>query len=148
MKKQRNIRKKPEQNLQKRRFPVLQTGKNFFGKLFSTPFRQYEFASLGTKLRKSNDKISRKSFFSNIGLRHILVINILNRCAKNQTKLMSQSREKLVTDGRTDERTNERTDGRTKVNLKDLRGRSKNKLMKKGNYRTFKRCMSESDGEI
>ena len=29
----------------------------------------------------------------------------LHLCAKNQEKLMSQSREKLVTDGRTDERT-------------------------------------------
>ena len=35
---------------------------------------------------------------------------------------MSQSREKLVTD----EWTNERTNERTSVNLKDLRGRSKN----------------------
>jgi len=34
-------------------------------------------------------------------------ITILHHCAKNQKKLMSQSREKLVTDGRT----NGRTDG-------------------------------------
>ena len=82
------------------------------------------------KSEKTNDKISRKcqktgfsgtfpafsakkKFFSKIGLRHILGIAILHLCAKNQKKLMSQSREKLLTDGRTDERTDERTDGRT-----------------------------------
>ena len=53
----------------------------------------------------------RKNFFPEIGLRHILGIAILHLCAKNQQKLMSQSREKLVTDGRTDGRTDERTDG-------------------------------------
>ena len=42
-----------------------------------------------------------------IGLRHIFGIAILHLCAKNQQKLMSQSREKLVTDAQT----NERTDG-------------------------------------
>ena len=47
----------------------------------------------------------RKIFFSKIGLRHILGIAILHLCAKNQKKLMSRSREKLVTDGRTNERT-------------------------------------------
>ena len=52
-----------------------------------------------------------KKCFSKIGLSHILDIAILHLCAKNQQKLMSQSREKLVTDERTDERTNERTDG-------------------------------------
>ena len=46
-----------------------------------------------------------KKFFPEIGLRHILGIAILHLCAKNQKKLMSQSGEKLVTDGRTDERT-------------------------------------------
>ena len=45
-------------------------------------------------------------FFPEIGLRHILGIAIIHLCAKNQQKLMSQSREKLVTDGRTDGRTN------------------------------------------
>ena len=50
-----------------------------------------------------------KKFFPKIGLRHVLGIAILHLCAKNHKKLMSQSREKLVTDGRTDER--------TKVNL-------------------------------
>ena len=74
-------------------------------------------------------KFAPKKFLSKIGLRHILGIAILHLCAKNHKKLMSQSREKLVTDGRTDERTNERMDERTNerttVNLKDLRGRSK-----------------------
>ena len=35
-------------------------------------------------------------FFSKIWLRHIFGIAILHLCAKNQQKLMSQSREKLV----------------------------------------------------
>ena len=44
-----------------------------------------------------------KNFLSKIGLRHILAIPILHLCTKNQKIPMSQSREKLVTDGRTDE---------------------------------------------
>ena len=73
--------------------------------------------------KKTNEGISRKSqktgfsgifpvfsagkiFFPEIGLRHILGIAILHLCAKNHQKLMSQSREKLVTDARTNERTN------------------------------------------
>ena len=64
--------------------------------------------------------LPKKIFLSKIGLRHILGITILHHCAKNQKKLMSQFREKLVTD----ERPNGRTNGRTKVNLKDLLGRS------------------------
>ena len=35
-------------------------------------------------------------FFSKIGFRHILGIVILPHCAKNQKKLMRQSRKKLV----------------------------------------------------
>ena len=53
--------------------------------------------------------LAENEFFPEIGLRHILSIIILHLCAKNQEKLMSQSREKLVTNERTDERTNERT---------------------------------------
>ena len=49
-------------------------------------------------------KFAPKFFFSKIGLRHFLGITILHLCAKNQKKLMSQSREKLVTEN---ERTNE-----------------------------------------
>ena len=45
----------------------------------------------------------QKIFFRKSG--HILGITILHLCAKNQKKLMSQSREKLVTDKRTDRRT-------------------------------------------
>ena len=48
-------------------------------------------------------KFAQKKFFSKIGLRHILGIAILHLCAKNQKTLMSQSREKLVTDERTDD---------------------------------------------
>ena len=51
-------------------------------------------------------QICPKNFLSKIGLRNILSITILHHCAKNQRILMSQSREKLVTDGRTNERTN------------------------------------------
>ena len=50
-------------------------------------------------------KFAQKNFFSKIGLRHILGITILHHCAKNQKNRMSQSREKLITNGRTDERT-------------------------------------------
>ena len=48
-------------------------------------------------------------FFSEIGLRHILGIAILHLCAKNQKKLMSQSREKLVTDARTNDQTSKKS---------------------------------------
>ena len=44
---------------------------------------------------------ARNEFFPEIGLRHILGIAILHLCAKHQQNLMSQSREKLVTNGRT-----------------------------------------------
>ena len=47
--------------------------------------------------------LPKKNFLSKIGLRHFLGIAILHLCAKNQKKLMSQSREKLVTDERTDD---------------------------------------------
>ena len=60
-KKQRNIRKKSNKNLQKRRFPV-----------FS----------------------AEKKCFSKIGLGHILGIKNTHLCAKNQKKLMINSREK------------------------------------------------------
>ena len=46
-------------------------------------------------------KFAPKKFFLKIGLRHFLGIAILHHCAKNQKKLMSQSREKLVIDKRT-----------------------------------------------
>ena len=46
------------------------------------------------------------NFFLKIGLRHILGIAILHLCAKKHKKIMSQSREKLVTDARTNGRTN------------------------------------------
>ena len=44
-----------------------------------------------------------KKFFPKTGLRHILGIAILRHCAKNQKKLMSRFREKLVTDRRTND---------------------------------------------
>ena len=46
-------------------------------------------------------------FSAGIGLSHILGIAILHLCAENHKKLMSQSREKLVTNERTNGRTNE-----------------------------------------
>ena len=51
----------------------------------------------------------KKIFFSKIGLRHFLGFMKTHHHAKNQKKLMIQSREKRVTDGR--------THGRTGVNL-------------------------------
>ena len=98
-------------------------GKKLLKPFFRGPFPPY----LHKKSEKSNEailhkvqktlflgsflpKIAQKNFLSKIGLRHNLGITILHPCAKNQRILMSQSREKLVTDGRTDERTDERTD--------------------------------------
>ena len=127
-KKQRNIRKKSNENLQKRRFPAFSAGKNFFSKIGLCHVLSIADAHLyGKNQRKTNDEISRKcpktgfsgtipafsagnEFFPEIGLFHILGIAISDLCAKNQQKLMSQSREKLVTDGRTNGRTNGRTD--------------------------------------
>ena len=59
--------------------------------------------------------MGKLDFFEKIGLRHFLSCMVLHLHAKNQEILMSQSREKLITNertnGRTDGRTNERTDG-------------------------------------
>ena len=52
-------------------------------------------------MKESRENV-KKPGFPEIGLRHILGIAILHLCAENQKKLMSQSREKPVTDGRTD----------------------------------------------
>ena len=119
---------------------ILSRNKIFGKKLLKPFFRGPSPPHLHKKSEKSNEailhkvqktlflgsflpKFAQKNFLSKIELRHILGINILHHCAKNQKILMSQSREKLVTDGRTDRRTDERTNGRTTVNLKDLRGR-------------------------
>ena len=53
-------------------------------------------------------KTGQKFFFWKIRLRHFLTIIVLHDHAKNQKISMSQSREKLITDGRTNERTDER----------------------------------------
>ena len=111
-------------------FPVLPTAKKFFTRngYHCSLYTIDTHLSLSKKSQKTNDKILRKVqktvisgifpafspgkiFFSKIGLRHILGITILHHCAKNQKILMSQSREKLVTDRRTNGRTNERTNG-------------------------------------
>ena len=106
----------------------LRPTKFFREKSLQPLFREPCPLSLYKKSEKSNDsilhkvqktlflgsfwpKFAQKKFFSKNRLRHILGIAILHHCAKNQKKLMSRSREKLVTDGR--------TDGRTRVNLKD-----------------------------
>ena len=102
----------------------------FQEKFFRPYFRVLCSLSFCQKLEKTNEAIlhkvqktlflggfwptfTQKKFLLKIGLRHFLGITILHLCAKNQKKLMSQSREKLVTDERTNERTDERTDGRT-----------------------------------
>ena len=97
--------------------------KDFFGKKpFSPLFRGQLPPHLHKKSEKSYEailhkgqktlflgrflpKFAQKKILSKIRLRHILGITILHHCAKNLKKLMSQSREKLVTDGRTNERT-------------------------------------------
>ena len=97
---------------------ILQRFRIFREKLFRPHFRVPCTLSFCQKSGKTNEailhkvqktlflggfwtKFAQKKFFSKIGLRHILGIAILHLCAKNQQKLMSQSREKLVTDGRT-----------------------------------------------
>ena len=127
----------------KEKMAILSRKRIFWGKPLMPFFRGPFPPHLHKKSEKSNEailhkvkktlflgsflpKFAQKKFLSKIGLRHILGITILHHCAKNQKKLMSQSREKLVTDGRTNGRTNERTT----VNLKDLRGRSKKKKIK------------------
>ena len=112
---------KSDENLQKRRFPAYFRHFRIFlslGHVFSIANAHL----YGKNQKKTNDEISRKcqktgfsgifptfsagnEFYPEIRLRHILGIAILHLCAKNLQKLMSQSREKLVTDERTDERT-------------------------------------------
>ena len=110
--------------------PFFEPKRFFWKKPFSPLFRGPLPPHLHKKSEKSNEailhkvqktlflgrflpKFAPKNFLSKIGLRHILGITILHHCAKNQKKLMSHSREKLVTDERTNERTDGRTDGRT-----------------------------------
>ena len=107
---------------QKTKICNLRRKKIFREKLFLPFLRTHCPLSYCQKLEKTNEailhkvqktlflgifwpKFAQKIFFPKIGLRHILGIAILHLCAKNQQKLMSQSREKLVTDERTDERT-------------------------------------------
>ena len=75
-------------------------------------------------------KFTQIDFFSKIGLRHIRGSIVLHLCAENQKKLMTQSRENLITDARKDGRTDGRTDGHRSIyRTFPLRGRSK-KMMK------------------
>ena len=123
-KKQRNIRKKFNKNLQKWQFPAyfrhFRPEKKIFSKIglghvlsiANTHLYAKNQRKLMMKSRENAKKpvfpafSAGKKFFPKIGLRHILDIAILQLCAfKNQEKLMSQSREKLVT--------NERMVGRT-----------------------------------
>ena len=111
--------------------------KIFFRKSGFSYFEHCHFASLCHKFRKKKTKFREKSkktqilghfgpkfaqknFFSKIGLRHILGIAILHHCAKNQKKLMSGSREKLVTD--------ERTNGQQLIYIGPPRDRSKKRF--------------------
>ena len=133
-----NIRKKSDENQQKQRFPVyfqyFQPEKKFSQNSDSPMFWALLIRIFVQKSEKTNDEILRKwqkpvflayfrhisgifpefsagkDFFSEIRLRHILGIAILHLCVKNQQKLVSQSREKLVTEERTNGRANnERT---------------------------------------
>ena len=112
VKKQRNIWKKHNENLQKRRFPPyfqnFRTEKIFFLKFWLghilTIVNKHLWA---LKSEKTNDKISRKCqktgfsgifpafstgkiFFSKIGLLHILNLIILRQCAKFHVQYSSR----------------------------------------------------------
>ena len=107
--------------------------KKFFWENSFQPLFTYDGTLVSyKKSEKTNDTISRKSqktsfldhfwpklaqknFFSKIGLRHFLGFMKTHHHAKNQKKLMIQSREKRVTDGRTDGRTHGRTDGQGSI---------------------------------
>ena len=114
MKKQRNIRKKSEQNLQKRRFPAyfrhFRPEKNFSPKSDSVMFRTFLIRIFEQKIRKNkwwnlakmpknrffryiSSIFGRKISFSEIGLRNILDITILHQCAKFHEKILSTARE-------------------------------------------------------
>ena len=119
-------------------FPAFSAGTEFFSKFGLGHILNIANAHLyGKNQKKTNDEILRKcqktgfsgifpafsagnEFFLEIGLRHILGITILHHCAKNQEKLMSRSREKLVTN----EPTNQQTNERTKVQKVDIFGSS------------------------
>ena len=94
-------------------FPVFSAGKKFYQKSDSAMLWALLMRIFMEKSEKTSDEILRKcqktgfsgifrafsagnDFFPEIGLCHILGITILHLCAKNQQKLMSQSREKLV----------------------------------------------------
>ena len=112
-------------NFPKKRKSVIHDEKKFSGKNCFSHFLAHIALYLSAKNQKKlmkqfctkskkpyfqavfGPKFAQKKFFLKIGLRHFLGIAILHHCAKNQKKLMSQSREKLVTDGRTDGRTEE-----------------------------------------
>ena len=100
-------------------FPAFSAGKKFFSKIglghvLSIP-NTHLCAKNQKKLMIKSRENARKPvfpvyfrhfrpeifFFLKIGLRHFLDIAILHLCAKNQKKIMSLSREKLVTDRRT-----------------------------------------------
>ena len=98
-------------------FPAFSAGKKLFSKIglghiLSIPNTRLCAKNQEKLMMKSRENAQKpvfsgiipafstgNEFFSKIGLRHILGITILHLCAKNQQKLMSQSREKLVTNG-------------------------------------------------
>ena len=105
MKKQRNIRKKPEQNLQKRRFPAhfrfYRPEKFFSRKTVFNSFSAVLMRIFVHKLQKFNDKISRKSpknaffgtflalvtknfFFENPAPSHFGYHNFASLCKKSE----------------------------------------------------------------
>ena len=110
MKKQRNIREKSEQNLQKRGFPAYF---QFFGrKKFLSKIRLGHVMSIANmhlcaknwkKLMMKSREMAKKPVYpafsagkirlSKIGLGHILDIGILHQCAKFHEKIYSTARE-------------------------------------------------------
>ena len=99
-------------NFPKKRKSVIYEEKKFSGKNIFDHFLEHIALYLSAKNQKKTNeailhkvqktlflggfwpKFAQKIFFLKIGLRHFLDIAILHLCAKNQQKLMSQSREK------------------------------------------------------
>ena len=117
-KKQRNIRKKSDENLQKRRFPGFSAGKKFFSKIGLGHVLSIANAHLYGKnqkklMMKSRENAKKpvfpvyfrhfRNFSGNRAPSHFGHCHFASLCQKSAK--MSQSQEMLVTDRWTDQRT-------------------------------------------
>ena len=96
MKKQRNIRKKSEQNLQKRRFPAFSAGKNFLSQIGLGHVLSIAKTHLWAKIKKLMTKSwgnAKKQVFQHIWLKHILGTIVFHQCANFHEKISSTCRE-------------------------------------------------------